>query len=204
MTVIGGTNVPSQYVTDVQNAAKASGLPASVVAAQINLESAFNPSAVSPTGAQGIAQFEPGTWATWGSGSPFNVSDAFTAYAKYMASLLGQEKGSIEDALAAYNAGPANIPAGLGYAQSILKAAGEPYTATAGGGQGVGGVLGDLTGLTGIVSGLGSIAQEFEGMARVLTWLTLPSNWTRIFAGLFGGAALGVGIYLIGKEAKAA
>lgn len=203
MTVIGGTNVPDQYVTGIQNAAVQSGLPAPVVAAQINLESGFNPQAVSPTGAQGIAQFEPATWATWGSGSPFNVGDALTAYAKYMSSLLSQEKGSIEDALAAYNAGPGNLQAGMGYAQTILTRAGEPATATAGGGA-VGGALGDLTGLTGVVSSLSGLAKDFEGMAKVLTWLTLPSNWTRIFAGLFGGAALGVGIYLIGKEAKAA
>jgi len=55
--------------------------------------------------------------------------------------------------------------------------------------------------LSGAASALGSIAQEFEGMARVLTWLTLPSNWTRIFAGLFGTVFLGAGVWFIIREA---
>jgi hypothetical protein len=113
------------------------GIPCAVVRAQINDESGGSPDAVSSTGALGVAQFEPGTWAGEGcTGSPTNVNDAMKCYAKYMYSLVKSYKGNIRDALAAYNAGPANIAAGYPYADSILAAAGQPQTATAKGGSG--------------------------------------------------------------------
>jgi hypothetical protein len=125
------TNVPAQYQSYVNNAAAALGISPNIVAAQINMESGFNPNAISPAGAQGIAQFMPGTWQSEGSGSPFNVADAFAAYTKYMKSLINQEGGSIQRALEAYNAGPGNLGAGAGYASSILSAAGSGLSVTA-------------------------------------------------------------------------
>jgi hypothetical protein len=124
--------VPPKYVNLIRQAARGTGMPASVVAAQIQDESSFDPNSVSPTGAQGIAQFEPGTWKTYGSGSPFNPQNAMAAYTKYMSTLLKQYNGNIRDALAAYNAGPGNLAAGYGYADSILSKAGLSSTATAG------------------------------------------------------------------------
>jgi Transglycosylase SLT domain len=132
MPVIGGTDVPQQYVSDVENAASALGIPASVVAAQINDESGFDPTAVSSAGAEGIAQFEPGTFAEYGSGSPDNVSDAFAAYTAYMGALLKQFGGNISEALAAYNAGPDNLAAGAGYASTILGNSGSDATKSTG------------------------------------------------------------------------
>ena len=60
----------------------------------------------------------------------------------------------------------------------------------------------DVTGLGGVVSAAQSLAKDFEGLAKVLTWVSMPSSWVRIFAGVFGAASLGAGIYLIGKEAR--
>lgn len=45
-------------------------------------------------------------------------------YVVYMRELIGSE-GSLRNALAAYNAGPGNLPAGYGYADTILSAAGQ-------------------------------------------------------------------------------
>lgn len=59
----------------------------------------------------------------------------------------------------------------------------------------------ELDPLSGAAAAIGDLAQEFEGMAKVLTWLTLPSNWTRIFSGLFGTVFLGFGIWFIIREA---
>jgi len=113
------------------------GIPPQVVAAQINEESGGNPSALSPTGAQGVAQFEPATWADQGcAGSPNDVNSAMTCYAKYMYQLLQQEGGNVRNALAAYNAGPGNLAAGYGYADTILANAGQPQGSTASGGTG--------------------------------------------------------------------
>lgn len=124
MTCDGATTtVPAAYQAWVAQAAKGTGLPASVVAAQISCESSYNPNALSPTGAEGIAQFEPGTWSSYGTGSPYNPQDALLAYIKLMTSLLKSNNGNVADALAAYNAGQGNLSAGMGYANGILAAA---------------------------------------------------------------------------------
>ena len=116
--------VPSNYVWWVQQASQGTGIPYAIVACQIKLVSGFNPNAVSPANAQGIAQFEPGTFAGYGHGSPFNVNDALGAYINFMSALLREFGGNLRNALAAYNAGPANIGAGMGYADTILSCAG--------------------------------------------------------------------------------
>lgn len=124
-------NVPTQYQLYVQNAANQLGIPADVVAAQINTESSWNPNANSGA-AEGIAQFTPTTWQDYGTGSPYNVADAFAAYTKYMGELLKEEHGNLRDALAAYNAGPGNKSAGYAYADEILKEAGTGITSSSG------------------------------------------------------------------------
>ena len=67
-------------------------------------------SSVSSAGAQGIAQFMPGTWSgawnPWRLGSPFDPAVAIRAQARLMAGLLRQFGGDVERALAGYNAGP--------------------------------------------------------------------------------------------------
>lgn len=152
--------VPAQYQGWVQQAATATGLPATVVAAQINQESGFKPSVTSPTGAQGIAQIEPGTWAGLGiAGSPYDPGPALQGYGKLMSQLLAQYHGNVRDALAAYNAGSGNIAAGYGYADSILSAAGAGGLKVGAGtapspDSGSGGVSGALGGLSGMVAGV--------------------------------------------------
>lgn len=125
--------VPKTYVPWVRGAAQGTGLPASVVAAQINDESGFNPSVTSSAGAEGIAQFLPSTFKSYGKGSPYNAADSQTAYVNYMNTLLRQYNGNVRNALAAYNAGPGNLQAGYGYADAILSKAGVAASATAGG-----------------------------------------------------------------------
>lgn len=118
--------VPARYVFLVKAASIYTGLPYAVVACQINDESGFQPNVVSSAGAEGIAQFEPGTFAAYGHGSPFNVQDAFNAYIAYMNHLLHVFGGNVRLALAGYNAGEGNYQAGLGYADTILSCAGSP------------------------------------------------------------------------------
>jgi soluble lytic murein transglycosylase-like protein len=73
-------------------------------------ESNFNPYAVSAAGAQGIAQFMPGTAVSYGLEDPFDAPAAIDAQAHLMSELL-REFGSVPLALAAYNAGPAPVAA---------------------------------------------------------------------------------------------
>lgn len=134
--------VPAQFQALVNEAAQGTGLPEAVVAAQANDESGFNPNAVSPTGAEGWLQFEPSTYDSVAKaagvqpGTEFNPDDETKAYIVLMNQLLGEEGGSIQNALAAYNAGPGDLAAGQGYATSILAAANEPASSTSGGGTG--------------------------------------------------------------------
>ena len=67
-------------------------------------ESNFNPFAVSPAGAAGIAQFMPATAAAYGLGDPFDPEAAIDAQAHLMSDLL-EQFGDTALALAAYNAG---------------------------------------------------------------------------------------------------
>ena len=118
-------NIPANQQGLIRGAAAAAGLPLPLVAAQVNMESGFNPKAVSGAGAQGEFQFMPGTFASQHTGgSPFNPNDEARAYAKLMSTLVRQYHGNVRNALAAYNAGPGNIGAGFGYADKILAAAG--------------------------------------------------------------------------------
>ena len=67
-------------------------------------ESAFRPDAVSPAGAQGVAQFMPGTASARGLVDPFDPASAIPASAKYLAELV-RKFGNLGLAAAAYNAG---------------------------------------------------------------------------------------------------
>lgn len=91
----------------VLDAAAQYGIDQDVALAQIWIESRFNPNAVSPAGAQGLAQFVPATWSRFGSGSPYDPSAAMQAWGRYMTYLLGLSwvGGDIWRAIGAYNEG---------------------------------------------------------------------------------------------------
>jgi hypothetical protein len=71
-------------------------------------ESRFNPNAVSPKGAQGIAQFMPATAADRGLDDPFEPGQAIVHSASLLADLR-QEFGNFGLAAAAYNAGAERV-----------------------------------------------------------------------------------------------
>jgi len=121
--------VPPGYESLVQKAATALGIPFAVVAAQINQESGWNGSVVGSQGELGLFQFMEGTWKQYGTSNhndAKNPADAVNAYINYMRYLLKLEHNDMQLALAAYNAGPGNIQAGMGYAQKVLTAASVP------------------------------------------------------------------------------
>lgn len=91
-----------QRITDV---AIARGIDPAIGVEQARQESQFNVNAISPAGAQGLFQFMPGTWATYGTGSPFDPEAAIQAWARYMSKLLKQFGGRYDLALAGYNSG---------------------------------------------------------------------------------------------------
>jgi cell wall-associated NlpC family hydrolase len=118
--------VPAAYASMIETAgATCTQLSAPLLAAQLYQESAFDPKAVSPAGAEGIAQFMPGTWPNWSSAQDgdgkqdvFSPADAIPAAARYDCALARQvsKVGGDQTAamLAAYNAGPGAVLAAGG------------------------------------------------------------------------------------------
>jgi hypothetical protein len=93
-------------------------LPAAFFARLIWKESLFDPNAVSPKGAQGIAQFMPGTAEVNGLEDPFVPHEALQASAKLLAKLRA-DFGNLGLAAAAYNAGPDRVSAWLAGASEL-------------------------------------------------------------------------------------
>ena len=133
--------VPSPYRNWVDKAGQQcpQNISPAALAAQLEAESHWNPHAGSPAGAQGIAQFMPGTWPQWGHdedgngdgppsnpalGSPWDPPDAIMSQGRFMCSLAdtvsayasggGAHGDTLDLALAAYNAGPGAVLAAHG------------------------------------------------------------------------------------------
>src|SRR5271169_4279984 len=102
----------------IEEDAAANGLPVEFFARVIWEESRFNAQAVSPKGAQGIAQFMPRT-ADWrGLADPFDPIEALKNSAGYLHDL--QIKfGNLGLAAAGYNAGPGRVSAWLAGKRSL-------------------------------------------------------------------------------------
>ena len=135
------SEIPPAYFSAIQaSSASCDGVPAAVLAAQLYQESRWNPLAVAPVGALGLAQFMPATWATYGidgdqdgTADPRNPIDAIWSAAGYDCALRQQiakvPGDEIRLTLAAYNAGPYAVlqhrgvppfPETQGYVRDIL------------------------------------------------------------------------------------
>lgn len=96
----------------IEGSAKTQGLPIPFLTRLIWRESAFRVGVVSPAGAQGIAQFMPGTARERGLTDPFDPEQAIPHAARFLADLRRQF-GNLGLAAAAYNGGPARVSAWL-------------------------------------------------------------------------------------------
>ncbi len=79
-----------------------------LIRAMIEVESGFNPGAVSTAGAQGLMQIMPETQKDLGLANPFEPDSNIEAGTRYFRYLLDRFE-SIPLALAAYNAGPSRV-----------------------------------------------------------------------------------------------
>ncbi len=92
----------------IAKASRGHGLPVSYFTRLIWQESRFRPNALSPAGAQGIAQFMPGTASGRGLLDPFSTPEALEESAAYLKELR-EMFGNLGLAAAAYNAGPGRL-----------------------------------------------------------------------------------------------
>jgi len=142
--VIGPVVVPQEYPALIREAAtRCPAVPVKVFAAQIAQESSWDTRAVSPAGAQGIAQFMPKVWKQYGidanedgKRSVWDAHDAIHSAAELNCVnrrlVKGVSGNRLENTLAAYNAGFAAVrkydgippfPETEAYVQRILESA---------------------------------------------------------------------------------
>src|SRR3954470_1798242 len=94
----------------VDRASNAQGLPVPFLARLIWQESSFRTDVISRAGAQGVAQFMPGTARERGLADPFDPEQAIPAAASLLSD-LSRRFGNLGLAAAAYNAGPGRVSA---------------------------------------------------------------------------------------------
>lgn len=100
-------NKIQDFVVDFlrENAPKI-GLNSSIAINQIRQESGFDPTIQNKrSGAKGLGQFMPDTWADFGEGDIFNPEDNLRAYLRLMEHLIKKFPGRMDLVLAGYNWG---------------------------------------------------------------------------------------------------
>lgn len=100
--------IPHPYVSKVAELAARYDLSPALIEALVWQESRWRHDAVSPKGAQGLAQLMPGT-ARYLQVDPRDPYANLEGGARYLREQLDRFHGDLEKALAAYNAGPGRV-----------------------------------------------------------------------------------------------
>ncbi len=107
------TSAPAPFGPDTpyaelfESAGRRHDVDPALLAAVARAESAFDPTAVSPVGAQGLMQFMPATAEEMGV-DPWDPASAIDGAARYLRNSLDRF-GSVDLAVASYNAGPGAV-----------------------------------------------------------------------------------------------
>lgn len=94
-----------RYDTLIVKAARENGLDPHLLHAVVEVESYYNPDAVSVKGASGLMQIMPETARKLGLEDLFHPGENLKAGARYLRRLIDKYEGELRLALAAYNAG---------------------------------------------------------------------------------------------------
>jgi soluble lytic murein transglycosylase-like protein len=108
-TPLNSSSKSAPFDESINEHAKRQGVAADLVRAVIQVESAFNPVAVSNKGAMGLMQLMPATARELGVGNPFDPDQNIRGGVTYLKQLLNRYDQKVELALAAYNAGIGNV-----------------------------------------------------------------------------------------------
>ncbi|HEY2467649.1 MAG TPA: lytic transglycosylase domain-containing protein [Terracidiphilus sp.] len=84
-------------------------VPPELIAALIDVESRWNPRAVSSKGAMGLMQLMPATAKRYGAFDPFNPEQNIAAGTRYVTALMWEFRGDLRLVSAAYYAGDRGI-----------------------------------------------------------------------------------------------
>ena len=109
LTTDNSTAKSAPYEAAITEHARRQQVAADLVRAVIQVESAFNPVAVSSKGAMGLMQLMPATARELGVRNPFDPDQNIRGGVAYLRRLLDRYDGNVELALAAYNAGMGNV-----------------------------------------------------------------------------------------------
>ena len=100
-----GVQTGGAFAGLIRETAERYGVSPALVEAVIRTESAFNPWAVSPKGAQGLMQLMPRTASALGVRDSFNPHQNIEGGVRHLRYLLDRYPGNVALAVAAYNAG---------------------------------------------------------------------------------------------------
>jgi soluble lytic murein transglycosylase-like protein len=112
-TADDGSAIPAAYAAKVEELARRFDLSPALLEAVVWQESRWRANAVSPVGAQGLAQLMPGTAAYLRVDADDPLQN-LEGGARYLREQLDRFDGDLEKALAAYNAGPGRVEAAGG------------------------------------------------------------------------------------------
>src|SRR5262245_3707276 len=105
----GATRRGQDYDDLIVEHAQRNSVRTDLVRAVVQVESGFNPWAISPKGALGLMQLMPGTIQQFGVRNAFNPEENVRAGVRYLRLLLDRYDNDEQLALAAYNAGPGAV-----------------------------------------------------------------------------------------------
>lgn len=94
-----------EYLQIIEQIAGHHGVDADLVKAVIQVESSYNPRAVSPKGASGLMQLMPATALRYGVRQIFDPKENIEGGVKYLRDLIELFKSDLQLVVAAYNAG---------------------------------------------------------------------------------------------------
>ncbi len=122
---------PTRYMHLIRHAARATNVPVALIRAVITAESAFNPYALSATGAVGLMQLMPDTAARYGVKNRMDPSQNILGGARYLSDLMRLFNNNMHLTIAAYNAGEGSVlkygrrippyPETVAYVPKVLK-----------------------------------------------------------------------------------
>ena len=116
------------YEGIIREAAALYRVDPSLIRSVMQAESAFDPSAVSRTGAMGLMQLMPDIAEAFDVVHPFDPRENIMAGTRLLRELLDQHRGNLRLAIASYNAGPTAVahygkvppfPETLGYVKRV-------------------------------------------------------------------------------------